>query len=450
MTEPNFVSTRNACKLCMPLGAVMVFKGVKGAVPFLHGSQGCATYIRRYVISHFREPLDVAASNFSEESAVFGGGKNLSQGLQNVSLQYKPELIGVASTCLSETMGENLPALLKEASAQEDIPPLVGVSTPAYAGTHLEGFHAAVTNLIKAFAQKGKRAEKLIGLFPGFVSPADLRYLREFVESFGLEVVILPDYSQTLDDGSWEQYENISPGGTTLDEIRSLGSAMATLELGSSLIHSSQTAGAYLREKFAVHRMSLGWPVGLAETDALVETLMRISGRPLAKVHRMERGRLVDAYVDSHKVVNGKKAAVFGDADLVAGMAGFLAEIGIQPVLCATGAKGTGLSDTVRTRTAELPGVDELKVLEGTDYATLGPELERLNPDLLVGPSKGYFLERSSKVPLLRVGFPIHDRFGAARILHTGYRGTQELLDRIVNLFLEHQQEGSPVGYSYQ
>jgi nitrogenase molybdenum-iron protein NifN len=148
--------------------------------------------------------------------------------------------------------------------------------------------------------------------------------------------------------------------------------------------------------------------------------------------------------------VNGKKAAVFGDADLVAGMAGFLAEIGIQPVLCATGAKGTGLSDTVRTRTAELPGVDELKVLEGTDYATLGPELERLNPDLLVGPSKGYFLERSSKVPLLRVGFPIHDRFGAARILHTGYRGTQELLDRIVNLFLEHQQEGSPVGYSYQ
>lgn len=361
----------------------------------------------------------------------------------------------MASTCLSETIGENLPALLREASALEGVPSLVGVSTPAYQGTHLEGFHAAVTALVKAFAQKEERVSNRVGLFPGFVSPADMRYLREMVESFGLEVVVLPDYSETLDGGSWTQYENISPGGTTLDEIRGLGSAAATLELGNSLIHSPKTAGAYLKEKFAVHRMSLDWPLGLAETDTFVETLERISGRPLAKSHQLERGRLVDAYVDSHKVVNGKRAAVFGDSDLVAGIAGFLAEIGVQAVLCATGAKDTGLEYTVRALTSRMSGtfdpkVFEQKILEGADYATLGPELERLKPDFLIGPSKGYFLERSSNIPLLRVGFPIHDRFGAARILHTGYRGTQELLDRIVNLLLESQQEGSPVGYSYQ
>jgi nitrogenase molybdenum-iron protein NifN len=448
MTSPNFISTRNACKLCMPLGAVLVFKGVRGAVPFLHGSQGCATYIRRYVISHFREPLDVAASNFTEESAIFGGGRNLTQGLHNVALQYQPELIGVASTCLSETIGENLPALLRDAAAKEGIPTLVGVSTPAYQGTHLEGFHAAVLSLVKTFAQKAERVPKRVGLFPGFVSPADLRYLRELAESFGLETVVLPDYSETLDGASWDQYENISPGGTTLDEIRGLGSAMATLELGWSLIQSPQTASAFLSEKFGVNRISLGWPVGLEKTDALVENLVRISGQPLSRSHQLDRGRLVDAYVDAHKVVNGKRAVVFGDADLVAGMAGFLAEIGINPVLCATGAKGTGLEEAVRSVTENLE--EKPKILEGTDYASLCPEIERLKPDLLVGPSKGFFLERFTKVPLLRVGFPIHDRFGAARMLHTGYRGTQELLDRIVNLFLERQQEDSPVGYSYQ
>ena len=53
-------ATRNACKLCAPLGASLAFRGVEGAVPFLHGSQGCATYIRRYTISHFREPVDIA------------------------------------------------------------------------------------------------------------------------------------------------------------------------------------------------------------------------------------------------------------------------------------------------------------------------------------------------------------------------------------------------------
>ena len=36
-----FASTRNACKLCAPLGASVVFKGIKGGVPMIHGSQGC-------------------------------------------------------------------------------------------------------------------------------------------------------------------------------------------------------------------------------------------------------------------------------------------------------------------------------------------------------------------------------------------------------------------------
>jgi nitrogenase molybdenum-iron protein alpha/beta subunit len=58
--SPSAAATQNACKLCAPLGAALVFKGIRGAVPLLHGSQGCSTYIRRYLISHFREPVDIA------------------------------------------------------------------------------------------------------------------------------------------------------------------------------------------------------------------------------------------------------------------------------------------------------------------------------------------------------------------------------------------------------
>jgi len=77
-----YVSTTNACKLCKPLGACLAFRGVEGALPFLHGSQGCATYMRRYIISHFREPMDIASSSLGEKQAVYGGGANLKQGLQ--------------------------------------------------------------------------------------------------------------------------------------------------------------------------------------------------------------------------------------------------------------------------------------------------------------------------------------------------------------------------------
>jgi nitrogenase molybdenum-iron protein NifN len=50
---------------------------------------------------------------------------------------------------------------------------------------------------------------------------------------------------------------------------------------------------------------------------------------------------------------------------------------------------------------------------------------------------------------LLRVGFPIHDRFGGQRLHHLGYRGAQELYDRLVNALMAKKQNDSSVGYGY-
>src|SRR5260370_8440980 len=93
-----FVATRNACKLCAPLGACLALRGVAGTVPFLHGSQACATYIRLYLISHFREPVDIAVSGFSDATSVFGGADNLRNALNNNARPYHPELIAIATT----------------------------------------------------------------------------------------------------------------------------------------------------------------------------------------------------------------------------------------------------------------------------------------------------------------------------------------------------------------
>jgi nitrogenase molybdenum-iron protein NifN len=105
--KPNYLTT-NACKLCTPLGACLAFKGIEGAVPYLHGSQGCATYMRRYIISHYNEPIDIASSSLSEKHAVYGGGPNLKLGLTNVAAKYRPQLIGIATTCLTETIGDDV------------------------------------------------------------------------------------------------------------------------------------------------------------------------------------------------------------------------------------------------------------------------------------------------------------------------------------------------------
>ena len=72
-----------------------------------------------------------------------------------------------------------------------------------------------------------------------------------------------------------------------------------------------------------------------------------------------------------------------------------------------------------------------------------------MKPDIVIGSSKGYRLARKMGVPLIRVGFPIHDRIGGQRVLHLGYAGAQQLYDRTVNALMEKKQTDSTVGYSY-
>jgi nitrogenase molybdenum-iron protein NifN len=448
-SPPSYVSTRNACKLCAPLGASLVFRGIGGAVPFLHGSQGCATYMRRYIISHFREPMDIAASGFSESSAIFGGGENLRRGLRNVAAQYKPSMIGVATTCLCETIGEDVAAMVREyQDAQTDghTPQLVHVSTPSYSGTHIDGFHAAVRSVVEALAIAEPAFPHQVNLFPGMVSAADLRYLKEIAEDFAVTSVLLPDYSETLDGPALDAYQKIPTGGTPIHGIRSAAGARASIEFGRT-IRQRDTAAAFLERAFGVPAHRLGLPIGINETDRFFSALKEVAGRPIPRKHELERGRLVDSYVDGHKYVFGKRAIVYGEEDLVVGLAALLAEIGIIPVLCASGGKSGVLAQAVAEVTPNLP--EAPAVCDGADFMSITEQAKLLKPDMLIGNSKGYGTARDLGVPLVRVGFPIHDRIGGQRILHLGYRGAQQLFDRIVNALLEYKQQTSTIGYSY-
>jgi nitrogenase molybdenum-iron protein NifN len=443
-------ATQNACKLCNPLGACLAFRGIEKCVPFLHGSQGCATYIRRYLISHYKEPIDIASSNFNEETAVFGGSRNLKLGLKNVTQQYKPEVIGIATTCLSETIGDDVPMILKEYDAASGSggpkPVMIFASTPSYSGTHIDGFHAAVRSAVKTLAEGGAK-KNLLNIFPGMISPADIRYLKEILAAFGISFVLLPDYSQTLDGGPWAEYHRIPPGGTSVNAIASTGSAAASIEFGSTL-DAARSAAGYLEERFGVPRHHMALPIGVRESDRFFSMLEQLTEKKVPESYQDERRRLIDAYADGHKYVFGKKAIIYGEEDLVVSVSAFLSEIGILPVLCASGGK----SGQMGTRLRELiPEMDEIgiTVREGVDFVDIEKEVQVMEPDLLIGNSKGFTMSKNSRLPFIRIGFPIHDRFGGQRLHHIGYRGTQELFDRIVNTIIEQRQNASPIGYTY-
>ena len=134
--------------------------------------------------------------------------------------KYGAGLIGVASTCLTETIGDDVPGLVQEFRRElneAESPAIVTVSTPSYSGTHMEGFHVAVKAVVDQLAER-RRATGAVNLLPGFVSPADIRYLKEILGDFGVPGIILPDISETLDGAAQLDYDKIpgrrhAPGG---------------------------------------------------------------------------------------------------------------------------------------------------------------------------------------------------------------------------------------------
>jgi nitrogenase molybdenum-iron protein NifN len=202
-----------------------------------------------------------------------------------------------------------------------------------------------------------------------------------------------------------------------------------------------------LNEKFEVPCIQTGLPIGIVDTDKFFSILENLSGNKTPEIYLKERGRLIDSYIDGHKILFGKRAILYGEEDFVIALAHFLSETGIKVVLAISG----GNSKTLAHHLGETLGEQNeiCTVSENADFEDLADLAKQAEADIMIGNSKGYYIARNLNIPLIRTGFPIHDRFGSQRINHLGYKGTQELYDRIANALLEYKQENSSIGYKY-
>jgi nitrogenase molybdenum-iron protein NifN len=315
----------------------------------------------------------------------------------------------------------------------------------------MDGFHGAVRAVVGGLAEKnGEEAAKAnrVNVFPGMISPEDIRHLKDVFDAFNISYTMLPDYSDRLDGALWEQYQAIQKGGTEVKDIKRMGYAEASVEFGRILAEEKTSAARYLEETFGVERKSLGLPLGVRETDLFFQALEEISGRPTPPRFEAQRARLIDSFVDGHKYLSGVKAVVYGEEDLVAGIVSFLREIGVVPVLCASGGKSGLLEKTISRIVPEYESLG-INIKKGVDFMDIEEEAQELSPDIFIGNSKGYTMARRAGKPLVRIGFPIHDRVGGGRIRCLGYPGAQELFDRIVNTLIEKRQDDSEIGYTY-
>ncbi|WP_231036166.1 nitrogenase cofactor biosynthesis protein NifB [Pectinatus sottacetonis] len=434
----------NPCKMCVPLGSVTALYGIARCMSILHGSQGCSTYIRRHMATHYNEPVDIASSSLTEEGTVFGGEKNLVTGLENLIRLYEPEVIGVSTTCLAETIGEDVPAIIKKFYEKhpECKAKIIPISSPSYAGTHFDGFFRALRAVVQ-YADMDTSKNNKINIVTGMISPADTRELKDLLEIMGIDYILLPDLSDNLDGIHVDKYDRLPKGGTPLSEIAKMAGAKYTIEL-STFNTEEFSPAVYLNKKYDIPYCRLDLPIGLKATDALVSKLKELGGEVPEKL-RAQRGRYLDAMVDSHKYNAIGRAAIFGEPDFVKGMVNLCCENGVIPVLCATGSVCHTFTDVLEKQVktaADLQFVDKTAIEDDADFTMIENHVVGCGANIMIGSGDGYRIEEKTKVPLIRCTFPIHDRVGGQRVQMMGYAGSMKILDNIANTLLARLETG--------
>ncbi len=447
--EKNFgreALTVNPAKACQPLGAVFAAVGFEKTMPFVHGSQGCVAYYRSHFSRHFKEPSSCVSSSMTEDAAVFGGLNNMIDGLANTYAMYKPKMIAVSTTCMAEVIGDDLNGFISTAREKGSVPADFDVPfahTPAFVGSHITGYDNALKGIITHFWEKKERApnEKInfIGGFDGY-TVGNLREIKRIFGLMGVDYTILADNSDVWDtpaDGEFRMYD----GGTTLEDAKLALNAKATISMQQ---YCTEKTLAYIATR-GQETVALNHPVGVAATDKFLMEVSRVSGKAIPSELEKERGRLVDAIADSSAHIHGKKFALYGDPDLMLGLAAFLMELGAEPTHILSTNGGKEWEEQVKALLASSPFGKDCHVYAGKDLWHMRSLLFTEPVDFLIGNTYGKYLERDTGTPLIRIGFPIFDRHHKHRYPVWGYQGALNTLVTILDKIFDEMDKNTNI-----
>ncbi|MFA5294968.1 MAG: nitrogenase molybdenum-iron protein subunit beta [Methanoregulaceae archaeon] len=429
----------NPAKTCQPIGAMYAALGIHGCLPHSHGSQGCCAYHRMHLSRHFRDPVLASSSSFTEGASVFGGAANLKTAIKNVFAIYNPEVMAVHTTCLSETIGDDIPNILKQAEIPEG-KIVIHANTPSYQGSHVTGFSGMVRAMVSYLAAaEGVGKKDQLNVIPGFVNPGDMREIRRIVDILGVKMIMFPDTSNVLDTPLTSKYEMYPEGGATIAEIRDTANSSATIALGA---WASNDAADLLQERFGVTGIPLKLPIGLKATDDFIMAVRDWFGVSIPRALTIERGQVVDTLIDTHFHYQGKKVAIFGDPDHVIALTEFVITMGMVPKYILTGTPGKQFTTEIQTLLAEA-GIEGSRVRAEGDLLELHQWIRAEPIDLILGTTYGKYIARAEDIPLVRVGFPVLDRAVHPLMPIVGYRGCLRLIEQISNALLERRDRDS-------
>ncbi|MCB1755020.1 MAG: nitrogenase iron-molybdenum cofactor biosynthesis protein NifN [Gammaproteobacteria bacterium] len=417
-------------KASQTIGAALAFLGFRRAIPMLHGSQGCTAFGKVFFVRHFREPIPLQTTAMDQVTTVMGSEDSVIEGLKTIAEKNAPSLIGVPTTGLAETQGSDVSMAVsnfrKRYPEYEHIP-VVPVSTPDFSGCLETGFARAVEAIIEYVVPASKVAKAASGkkqvtvLTGSALTPGDLEELREIIELFDLNPVLVPDLSDSLDGHLSEAlFSPLTVGGTTVESLTTLGDSVATLVIGRSM----NKAADLLQKKTGVGDYRFDHLMGLKAMDAFLLSLREISGKDIPARLERQRAQLQDAMLDCHFMLGMARVAIATDPDLL---------IAFDELLSGTGAQVVAAVSAANAAVLESLSADTVKIGDFEDLESLASEHQA---EVLLANSHGLESARRLGIPLLRTGFPQYDTLGGYQKTWIGYRGSRQTLFDLANIML--------------
>ncbi|MEG3639819.1 nitrogenase iron-molybdenum cofactor biosynthesis protein NifN [Magnetococcus sp. PR-3] len=423
-------------KASQPVGATLAFMGIEGAIPMLHGSQGCTAFTKVFFVRHFREPIPLQTTAMDQVSTVMGGDDNITEGLNVLCSNEQTRVVGLVTTGLTECQGSDVHRVVRQ--FRENYPQhaqteVITVNTPDFSGALESGYGRAVGAFIRSWVPEERMAllqrdSQRINILVGpNLTPGDIEALKDIVQEFDLNPIVMPDISRSLDGHlNDSEFSPVTTGGATIEDFKKASYAHATLVIGSGM----NICADLLKERTGVEDHRFESLMGAGAMDRLLMLLSKLSRKPVPSRYTHQRKQYQDALLDTHFFLTRRKVAIAGDPEMLLSWHPFFMECGLDPVAIVS-SMGSNELKASPYETVKIGDLEDLQDMAQSSEA-----------DLFIGNSHVAELAERNHSPILRAGYPLYDQIGAQSRCWIGYQGGCQALFDLANLMMHREKHG--------
>lgn len=420
---------RNGCTLH---GAIKTISAIHGVVPVLHASAGCSLGAR-YGENTLGGSLsgsagwqETSATTLQEKHVVFGGTSRLREQLKNTVKVIRGDLYVVATGCVPETVGDDVPAMVKESREQRY--PVIGIITPGFKSNAWAGYATAVRQILEQLptlddSPRVVEADlvNLLGIAPG-LDPyweGDLEALEEELALLGLRAHRLFGIGSGAAD--WKNVRNanlnivLSPWGLEAAQFLLVRDGIPFLDFGFAPV-GSRDVSLLLGQVVQALRPGAELPIELAkQLDARQRHFLRKASPTLLSGHFQRRTA----------VVAGSSAAV-GLARFLSGTAGQI----LTTLVVTDNPPDETRPNLVQLVREASEGI-EIDVFFADSADVVRRILTETKPELVLGSSLERDWSEANDAALVEVSTPLREELVLDLPL-AGSRGALSVVSRIV------------------